>query len=160
MNVSILAEIHAVREVARTIDRSTAQEMPDYSEPTFSSGGYPGELSASYARAYEQAHRDEELDELRNLAASTELSPDEFRAIVRHECPGRRWKVQVWNYCYSDDYPASMNNAQHHATVYRGPDDKDGFPLKADSLRDLARLMREAHEHMARMGTVNLVAVS
>jgi hypothetical protein len=45
-----------------------------------------------------------------------------------------------------------MNDAAHHATVFYGPDDDKGVPLKADNLRDLARLMREAHEHMGRAG--------
>ena len=137
--------------------------MPDYSEPTFPSGGVPDELAPAYRdsrrNSYSAAHAeaDDELDVLRNLVATAELSPAEFRALVREECPGRRWKVEAWSYLYSDDYPAAMNASRYHATVYAGPADGRGVPLAAESLRDLARLIREAHEHMARVTVAALV---
>jgi hypothetical protein len=117
----------------------------------------PDELAPSYVRAYAAAYRKanaeaDAAEEARNAEAGRDLSPAEFRELVSAECPGRRWKVQIWSYIYSDHYPESMNDAAHHATVFYGPDDDKGVPLKADNLRDLARLMREAHEHMGRAG--------
>ena len=139
--------------------------VPDYSEPVFSSGGVPDELSQTTANAiaklnsFAAAHAEAELDEARNLLASTELSPAEFKALVEGECgPGRRWKVEAWAYVYSNHYGPRADQSRYHATMYASMDDKRGVPLKAESLRDLARLMIELDRHMASMPVVNLVA--
>ena len=142
--------------------------MPDYSEPVFSSGGQFDELSAAgraaayaagRANSYAAAHAEAELDEARNLLASTELSPAEFKALIEGECgPERRWKVEAWAYVYSNHYGPRADQSKYHATVYASMDDKRGVPLKAESLRDLARLMIELDRHMASMPVVNLVA--
>lgn len=154
------------RGPGRTLDPSTEQPMPDYSgEPVLSPVGIADELSAAgqrdgWAERFAQAHAEADADEARNLLASTELSPAEFKALIEGECgPERRWKVEAWAYVYSNHYGPRADQSKYHATMYASMDDKRGVPLKADSLRDLARLMIELDAHMSSMAVVNLVPV-
>lgn len=135
----------------QTLDPADASEgIPmQFPGPAMSSGGLPDELSAAgqrdgWAERFARAHAEADADEARNLLASTELSPAEFKALIERECgPDRRWKVEAWAYVYSAHYGPRADQSRYHATIYAGPDDKRGVPLKAESLRELAGLIRK-----------------
>jgi hypothetical protein len=141
---------------ARTFDPSTGQPVPDYSEPVFSSGGAPDELSAFYAGAYAAAHAElaeddaGEIESLRNEFAALDWSPAQFLDYLRDRCPGLIATCSAFAYVHLDclpDHPAVSGGYEARAKF------PDGSPLRhvtAGSWRELAARLKA--EYLARKG--------
>jgi hypothetical protein len=129
--------------------------MPDYSEPQFSSGGCADELSAagqrnSYSAAHAEADAADEVDELRAELAALDWSPAQFHAYLQDRCPGLVATCSQHAYVHLDCLPDQPAVSEWREARARFPDNSPLRHVKAESWRELARLLET--EWRARKG--------
>lgn len=156
----------------RTFDPSTGQPMPDYSEPTFPSGGVPDELAPAYRdsrrNSYSAAHAEadaadmlDELDTLRCDLAARDYTAAEFAAVLHDQAPGVLYSVTATQYVATSVDPATGEAGVTITEKYEGwvsfPGARTRHIEGVQSLRELAE--RIVCEHKARSGMGRPLAV-
>jgi hypothetical protein len=167
--MTVIAQPHASLAgipIPRTFDPSTGQPMPNYDpEPVFSSGGAPGDELSQYAQdqrnSYSAAHAEldaaDEVDELRAELAALDWSPAQFHAYLQDRCPGLVATCSQHAYVHLDCLPDQPAVSEWREARARFPDNSPLRHVKAESWRELARLLET--EWRARKGMGRAVPV-